>query len=161
MLQFNLDYFFKKISNLFIINIERDPTINMQSIYLARQEYLGKKDLWISVKPKEYPMLKDLDVYHQIAGQLYYTKKSINNSLKKIPEKSKITIQYENLCKSPNQIYCSLSKKYNKNGLTLENKYKGVEKFSISDNRKISKDEIVKFEEAYNYFSKKDNDYND
>jgi hypothetical protein len=133
----------------------------MQSIYLARQEYLEAKDLWASVKPKEYPLLKDHDVFHQVAGQLFYTKKSINNSMKNIPEMCKITIQYEDFCQSPEMLYEILCKKYDINGYKLESEYKGIRKFDISNKKKIPQEEILKFKKAYNIFKIKDNDYND
>jgi len=155
LLQFNLEYFFYNIPNLFIIYIKRHPIMNMQSIYLSREKYYGTKDIWVSVRPKEYKILKELDVFHQIAGQIFYTEKSIEIGLENIPQKNKMIINYEDFCRSPESIYRILVKKYNLNGYKIDDKYKGPEKFEISNKKKIPSDTILKFEKAYDFFINK------
>jgi hypothetical protein len=152
MLLFNLLTLFNNIPNSIFIYMKREPIYNMQSIYLSRVKYYNKSDLWWSVKPKEYAFLKDMDVYHQIAGQIYFTKKSIENILQKIPDKNYIAIEYKNFCRKPNKIYNELVSKYKANGFEITQVYNGENNFSLNNIIKLPKSEIDKFEKAYEHF---------
>lgn len=155
MLQYNIAELFRYIPRAIFIYVKRKPIFNMQSILLAREKYYGDMNIWWSVKPKEYVTLKDMDLYHQIAGQVYYTNQAIEDALAKLPDKNIIKIEYENFCRSPRYIYSELVSKYGANNLAIQEKYNGVEYFNVSDKFIIQKKEIKKFELAYLYFKSK------
>jgi len=117
MIQYNLADFHQKIPNSIFFHIKRDPLYVMQSIYQAREKYFGDITKWWSVKPKEYETLKNLDIYHQIAGQVYFTTKSIEHDLKEIPDKNKLVIEYEDFCLNPNKYAIEIEAKYFDNNL--------------------------------------------
>lgn len=156
MLQYNLLDLFKNIPNAIFIFIKRDALFNMQSLILARERYYNNRELWLSVKPKAYEFLKDLDIYHQVAGQVYYSNKEIENSLKKIPSKNKLVVNYESFCENPELVYHQLIHKYESAGLKTDNIYFGEKYFSVSNKIILKVSEIKKLKEAYNYFEKKD-----
>lgn len=154
MLEFHLETVFSKIKNSIILYIKRNPLYNMQSLLLAREKYYNDKTVWWSVKPKEYEKLKEMDIYHQIAGQVYYTNKALENALGSIPGKNKISIRYEDFCKNPGKYYHEIKEKYKAHGYILPEKYEGVSFFNNTNKLKIAKSEIKKFEKAYQYFEK-------
>jgi hypothetical protein len=154
MLEFNLANVFSNIRNSIYLYIKREPLYNMQSLLIAREKYFNDRKIWWSVKPMEYEKLKEMDIYHQIAGQVYYSNKAIENALDSIPQKNKVIIQYEDFCKEPASFYYEIREKYKALGYILPEKYEGVSSFNNTNELKISKDEIKKFERAYQYFEK-------
>lgn len=154
MLQFNLESLYSQIPKSFFLYIKRDPIYNMQSLILAREKYYGNRNIWWSVKPKEYNKLKELDVYHQVAGQVYYTEKAISEGLQQVPEEKKIIIYYEEFCAHPTEYYKRIIKKLSVNGYTIDTPYVGKDEFSMSNSIKLSKDEIIEIKRAYAYFSR-------
>jgi hypothetical protein len=158
MLQFNLIKLFAQIPALLFIYIQRKPFYIMQSLLLARESYYNDRSVWWSVKPKEYNWLKDLDVFHQIAGQVYFTRKSIETSLLSIPQKNKIVIDYEYLCENPIQVFDKIRAKYQEYGYIIKKEYTGPDSFQIRNEKKISDHELLKFEKAYKAFEQDDAD---
>ena len=93
--QYNIKTFYDEIPHLFFLSLLRNPIHVMQSILIAREEFYGTRDLWWSVRPEEYIFLKDMDIYHQVAGQVYFTEQAIANGLKDIPQASQLAVEYE------------------------------------------------------------------
>ena len=155
MLQFNLKETFKYLPHSIFAYIQREPIYNMQSLLLAREKYYNDRNQWLSVKPKQYSELKDMDIYHQIAGQVYYTNNAIEDALLDVPSENKIEIQYEDFCKSPEIYYHQIKWKYEYFGYKMPESYEGVDDFTNTNNKKISKKEIEKFKKAFNYFQNK------
>ena len=91
----------------------------MQSIYKARIKEHGSVNQWWSAKPKEYEHLKGMDVFSQIAGQVYFTNKAIETALSKIPSKSKLEIHYEDLVENPHNLFKDMQEKYMRSGCKL------------------------------------------
>lgn len=155
MLQFNLEETFKYFPHSIFTFIKREPIYNMQSLLLAREKYYNDRNIWWSVKPQLYSELKDMDVYHQIAGQVYYTNKAIKDALGNLPSENKVEIQYEDFCNSPEKYYHQIKMKYQYFGYKMPDTYESIDNFTKTNNIKLSKEEIEKFENAYNYFQYK------
>lgn len=152
MLQYNINHFAKHAPEIFFVYIKRNPRFVMQSLLLSRQKYYGSVKLWRGVKPKEYNWLATLDHYHQIAGQVLFTEKAINEQLSEIAEHRKLTCYYEDLCTNPNYVYNKLYNKFKKHGYSL-NKCHFDKSFTCGNIEKIDKDEIYQLESAYNNLS--------
>jgi hypothetical protein len=152
MLQFNIDQVSKRIPKAIFLYTKREPIYIMQSILLARETYYGKRDIWWSVKPKEYTKLKDMDIYHQIAGQVYFTDKSISSALEKLPDANKLEISYTHFCNNPRDTYEQLLSKYKRNGLKINLSYSGMKEFKNTNKIKLPKKDILALEEAFKYF---------
>ncbi|MEA2077130.1 MAG: sulfotransferase [Candidatus Marinimicrobia bacterium] len=152
MLQFNICYVANKIPNSIFLYAKREPIYIMQSILLAREKYYGKRNIWLSVKPKEYNKLITMDVYNQIAGQVYYTDKSIAHELSTLSGSRKLEIQYEAFCSDPKNTYEQIIEKYNENGLAINVPYNGPESFTNTNIIKLPKEDILALENAFEYF---------
>ena len=124
----------------------------MQSIYKARKTYYDDTSCWWSVKPKEYSFLKDMDLFHQIAGQVYFTNKSIENELEKLSSSKYLVVDYEQFCKNPAKYYQQLCNLYSDQKYQIDSKYKGSESFVNSNKYQIEKELIAHLESAYDYF---------
>lgn len=100
-LSLNIDFLARVFPNSIFIHIEREPFFNAQSLLMGREKYGNSREDWFSVKPREYSWLKDKSVEEQIAGQVYYTQKRIEECLEKLPEKRQLSISYEHFCEQP------------------------------------------------------------
>jgi hypothetical protein len=158
MLQYNLTELYKQCSDLIFIYIKRKPLYIMQSLLLARETYFNDRSVWWSVKPKEYNWLKDLNVFHQIAGQVYFTRESIELSLLNIPQKNKIVIDYEYFCENLIHIFDIIREKYQEHGYIIEKEYTGPDSFQVRNETKIPDHELLKFRQAYQSFERDDAD---
>jgi hypothetical protein len=119
MMQYNLDYFNSKMSPAIYLYIKRNPDSVAKSIYKARLDEHGDENIWWSAKPKEYEQLKKLSVRDQIAGQIKYTNKAIEQGLSKVPDKYKLQITYEEFIANPYEIYMEILFKYKTLGYEL------------------------------------------
>lgn len=155
MLQFNLEIAFKTMQNSIFTYIKREPIFNMQSLLLARQKYYGDRNVWWSVKPKEINKLTRMDSYNQIAGQVYFTNKAIEESLMEMPAGNKVEILYEDFCQSPEKYYHIIREKYNLHDYELPVDYHGISSFQNANRFILSIEEIKRLENAYQYFKEK------
>ncbi|MDP2562109.1 sulfotransferase [Psychrobium sp. 1_MG-2023] len=119
MMQYNIDYFNSQLKDSIFLYIKRNELYVMQSIYKARIKERGSENCWWSAKPKEYASLIDMDVFSQIAGQVYYTNRAIEEALSKLPQESKLEIKYEDFVSSPQSIFTRLKNKYSENNYQL------------------------------------------
>lgn len=154
ILKYNINILSKEFKNSFFYYIKREPIFNMQSLLLARHRYYRSDKIWYGSKPKEYDSLKDMDIYHQIAGQVYFSNKHIQKELKKIHSKKYILIEYEKFCSEPEDYYQQICDKYRCFGYEINENYKGSTKFKVSNKLRLDKDQINKFDKAYKYFDK-------
>jgi hypothetical protein len=125
----------------------------MQSILISRKKYFGTRNIWWSVKPKEYEQLKDMDIYHQIAGQVYFTEMAIEDGLKCVLDSNQLTIGYESLCENPKSVYNRFVEKYALLGCDLDLEYNGPKSFVCSNKIHLSKKDINSLSYAYDDFS--------
>ena len=154
MLQYHLSEIYRYIPNAIFLFVKREPLFNMQSLLLAREKYFGNRKVWWSVKPKEYEILKNMDEYHQVAGQVYLTNENIASELEEISETHKIVINYESFCSNPALLFDILSKKLAINGFSINSFLDKSSSFIDSNKNKISVVEFEKLEKAYSYFFK-------
>lgn len=143
-----IESFSKNIENAIFIYIKRDQIENVKSILKVREQYTGSNENWFSFKPCEYEAIKDKDKYIQVAGQVYFTNRTIENQLSKLPESQKIEIDYEVLCNNPAIVYKTLREKLEKYNIQLPKEYTGTAKFNSSKNKSGEEEKI---NEAFNY----------
>lgn len=85
------------------IHCRRDHLYVAQSLLLSRLKYYGAKESWFSVKPKEYRWLKSRPYAEQIAGQVFYTQKRIEQAFSSLDSRHCLEIDYESLCQNPQE----------------------------------------------------------
>ncbi len=157
MLQNNIQDLVKNIPDIIFFYIKRDPKFNMQSLLLAREKYFDDRSIWWSVKPKQYKFLKNMDIYHQIAGQVYYTNKSIQDELNMLPKEKKIEVQYEEFCQNPKDMYDKIVDIYGMHKYKIDSKYTGPEKYDVRNTIELEKKENEELEKSYFYFENSSN----
>lgn len=153
MHQYNIPFFCRRLPFLFFLNLTRNPIYVMQSIFCAREEFYATHDIWWSVRPKEYNQLKELDVYHQISGQVFFTEKAIEEGLEKVPKSNHLTIQYESFCVDPKAVYGQIVEKYATLDCALPVEYKGPESFKCGNEIRLPKKDIDGLQSAYDDFA--------
>lgn len=153
ILQYNLEFFARGIPSLFYVYIKRVTIFMMQSIFISREKYYGARSIWWSVKPKEYEQLKDMDLYHQIAGQVYFTEMAIEDGLRYVADRNQLTIEYESLCEDPKAVYGRIIEKYAVLGCDLDHKYNGPKSFVYDNKICLSQEELDSLQSAYDDFA--------
>jgi hypothetical protein len=113
--------------NCKFIFLRRHPVYTTQSIFLARKKNNININDWWSVEPANYTNLKNLNVFEQIASQVYYIEKQINNDLKLFDKEDKITLWFEELDETKKvleKIKNFIDSGYRKNTISPNNIYK-------------------------------------
>lgn len=82
----------------FII-IKRNPLYIAQSLYIGRKKNNDNINKWWSIKPKNFEDLSKLNVYDQIAGQIYYLEQQLYNDIALYSKENILEVSYENLNK--------------------------------------------------------------
>ena len=81
------------------VKIARNPLETANSIWQYRTKH-SPKDWW-SAPPKEVDILKNLPLTDQIAGQVHYIDKQIQEDTKDMPDNQVTTIHYGEFCNDP------------------------------------------------------------
>lgn len=152
IIQYNLDILYRGFPNCLIVNVRRKPIYVMQSILQARKRFYGNTEIWWSVKPKEYEQLKDMDVYYQIAGQVYYTDKSIEKQLHKVGDDRKLIVEYEDFCLKPKAVADAIKQRYFELGFELHMNVDMIDSLEARNKNRLAAKDIQKLENAYSYF---------
>ena len=153
VLKYNIKSLAQALPHSIFVHVNRHPLYVMQSLHTARIRYFGDISKWYGSKPQAYQELKNMDVYHQVAGQVYYTEKELKAQLEDIPGHRKLEISYEEFCHSPGSYFVKLIEKYARNGCTIASAYAGPEQFELKNTEKLHAKEIDKYKAAYTYFS--------
>lgn len=140
----------ENMKNAIYIHISREPVANIRSLMKARKNWKGDLNQWFSWKPFEFDLIKNLDVYHQVAGQIYFIEKTILENREYLGDRY-LMFSYEDLCNNPEEIFYKIINKVNQfSHRKIEKPYEGEKKFTISnpktefDDKKIAK--------SYKYF---------
>lgn len=136
---------------VFII-CRRDPRYVAQSTLLSRLKYHGRKDRWFSIKPKEYPQLKNLSYERQIAGQIHYTEKQIQQSLAEIDKDRYVIINYCDLCRDPQHEVERIWELLARRGYRLDRTDFSPLPFENRNRLRVSREEFQRLENAINAF---------
>ncbi len=137
------------LDNVLFIHMKRKPFYNMQSLLQSREKFYGDKSEWYSFKPPEYHSLKDLSPYEQVAGQLYYTNKAVEEGLQEISENKYLTVKYEDFCNSPGDIFNKITKKFSLQNSGIEGEYNGPGSFEPRNDIRLGEDEVEETINAY------------
>jgi hypothetical protein len=148
-IQYNIHAFADRMPELFFIHIERDPLYVMQSILLGRRKFYQSDAVWFGVKPKEYQELKNMDIYHQIAGQVLFTDRTIHTQLAALASSRGIHCRYEDLCANPSDFYDRLASVLSLHGCNLTPYPLDDLSFPSSNVQKLDSQELLSLQAAY------------
>jgi len=105
--------------NALYVILERDPRAIASSLIDARIKINNNKNIWWSMRPKNYENIL-LEPYHmQVAHQIIDVYSTINNDLR---TKKTIKVQYEEFCDNPKSTINMIEEFIAYNGIKLEKK---------------------------------------
>lgn len=148
ILNYNIDFLNKVFEKAIFLYTKRDPLTNIESALKAREKQLGNIEKWYSFKIPEYNELIKLNPYEQVAGQIYYINKAIEDGLESVPEHKKIVVDYETFCENPKKFYEELKYKLKTQGYKIDSEYEGQKSFNITRSKTKNCDII----NAYKFF---------
>jgi hypothetical protein len=100
----HIESIIREIPNSYFLWVRRDPVDTALSLLKMREQMLGSKEKWVSLKPREYSWLKSKPYWYQVAGQVLFTEKRILASLRKVPDERQLTVRYSDFCNNPNKV---------------------------------------------------------
>ncbi|MBD3614992.1 MAG: sulfotransferase [Gracilimonas sp.] len=114
------------------IYIRRDLMDNALSILKMRKKYLGDSNEWASIKPKQFDILQERNIYQQIIGQILFLEYEYINQLKELPKKNRLIINYEDMCDNPSEFINNVHS-------LLKPHYKGLKQSEILSENEIQR----------------------
>jgi hypothetical protein len=153
ILQYNLEAVAQALRKVLIVYVKRHPFFVMQSILQARESFYGDRARWWSVKPREYPELQALEPFSQIAGQVWYTEKSLREQAELFSREQWIEFDYAEFCQNPRAALAQVADVYDKVGAPLSPLDAVPETLSSGDSVRIAKEDAERLCAAYAAFS--------
>ncbi len=151
-LSLQVDFLASTLPKAIFIHCRRNPIYAAQSLLQYRLKYYGDKEKWLSIKPQEYSRLKKLPYAEQIAGQIFYTLKRIDQVFESLESSRYLTIDYEKICVSPMEQLERAATLFAENGYDL-NRRKFTAPDLVSTNvKKVSDDEFHLLKQACHRF---------
>ena len=120
ILNWNIPYLQSIFDKFIFIDLKRDIKDNAYSLLKARSHFFKDEKKWYSFKPIEYPELVNKSPIEQVVGQVYYTQKAIQDGLKKVPDRNKISISYAEFCDKPERLLTLIQNRFEQLGYHLE-----------------------------------------
>ncbi len=96
--------------------VQRDPVDTARSILKMREQFLGDREQWASVKPLAYAKLMSRPVWEQVAGQVLATEQSIAAAVKAVNGYNVLQVRYEEICEDPVKFLEAVHSLLRKNG---------------------------------------------
>lgn len=155
IVNWNIHFLNDVLPKVLFVHIRRDPILNAQSLLESRKRFFGSIESWYSFKPPEYDALQSLTPYEQVAGQVYFTNKTIEDQLNEIDAARYMTIDYRQFCLSPANIYEQLLGRLAiQDWQPPSSSYDGPDHFAVRNEWRLSDKEYSDVEDAYLRFSK-------
>lgn len=152
LLQYDIAKLAEWLPTSIFIHTRREPFFNIQSLLQARQQVYGSKDAWFSVRPPEYRSLKEKSRYIQVAGQVFFTNRSIEQELEALPPHRKILVDYELFCERPASVWLDLQRCFSAFASTLKS-YDGPARFRCTNVNRSSPSDCRLINEAHQLIS--------
>ncbi|GBD96282.1 MAG TPA: sulfotransferase [Nitrospirae bacterium] len=153
IVNWNIPFITSIVEKVLFIYIKRHPFYNIQSLLNARINYYDDIKAWYSFKPPEYVDLKNCSPYEQVAGQVYFTNRAIEEGLARVEDAKVLEIAYEEFCQSPDLVFKQIINKFKLQGYQADWPYKGPARFSNTNKISLSCEEQEKVMNAYRHFS--------
>jgi hypothetical protein len=103
-----------------MVRVTRDPVETALSLLNMREKMFGSKEAWASIKPKEYDVLREEPYWVQVAGQVYYLDRLLDEQFGKIDPARKVVCSLAQLRRAPNDVLQEIRDKIAGAGGTIE-----------------------------------------
>jgi sulfotransferase family protein len=100
----NLDLIRLVFDDTLFVHCTRDVVYQAQSILLAREDIMGDRSAWWSLRPAEYPVIARLPVCEQAVAQIYWTGKAVETGLEGVGSARRLEVSYEELVATPRSV---------------------------------------------------------
>lgn len=137
-LNWHLDYIYKLFPKAIFIHVKREPIYAAQSLIQAREKFFNDRSKWYSFKTPSYHDLIKKPVFHQVVVQIKENHESVEESFKSIPEKNKVTFEYENFIKDPSDFTNHLENKFEDHGYKIDLSELSSKKFDNTNKQKLN-----------------------
>ena len=153
ILEFNIPFLSSLLEKALFLFAKRHPFYNIQSMLEARVKYSGDRREWWSVKPKEYSMLEDLDPFEQVAGQVHFTNRAIEEGLEQVDATRGLRVSYEEFCTAPDRVFNQITEKLSQQGYRVNWSYTGPEQFQSTNQVRLPRGDCERITDAYKSLS--------
>lgn len=133
MLNWHIPYLCSILEKPLFLFVKRNELYTMHSLYKARKEFFGSVEQWYSFKNPEYVWLRQKDVYEQLAGQIVFTNRYIEQDLSDMSSGKRIDIEYEKFCQNPKYYYELIKEVLADLGYILEDQNVLMSKFQVNN----------------------------
>jgi hypothetical protein len=131
------------------IHLRRHPFYNIQSLIQTRKKYFGDTNCWYSFKPPQFPDLKNKPAAHQVAGQIYYLNRLVEEGFSALDKKQVLQVDYESFCSKPEKWWRKIMKKMSALGEKSDSPYHGPQQFKVNNQARCSFREKQKWIDAW------------
>lgn len=149
----NIPYLSGILEKVLFVFIKHHPFYNIQSLLESRVKYFSDRRTWYSFKPREYDRLKALDPFEQVAGQVYFTNRAIEEGLDKIDAPRGLRVSYEEFCTAPERVFNQITEKFSQQGYRVTWSYTGPEQFQSTNQVRLPRGDCKRIIDAYKSFS--------
>ena len=104
------------------VHIRRDPIQNAISLIRLRENFLGSREKWASLKPQEFSWLKNRSCWEQVAGQVYFIERSLFSQLQTVSPENVVHLNYAELCSIPLKVLEKVEQMLAVQGVKVENR---------------------------------------
>jgi hypothetical protein len=132
LFNYNIGFLASVFERVVFVQLRRDPAANVASVLDARRRQFGSEEPWYSFEIPEYDELRALAPAEQVAGQVHYINRAIDVGLDALPERNKLSVEYEAFCAHPAAVYATLCNKLAANGHVVESDYTGERQFRVT-----------------------------
>jgi len=153
ILRFNIPFLSSILEKALFVFVTRHPFYNIQSVLETRVRYYGDQRAWVGAKPRELHMLQALDPFEQVAGQLYFTNRAIEEGLGQIDAARGLRVSYEEFCTAPERVFNQIIEKLSQQGYRVNWSYTGPEQFQSTNQVRLPRGDCKKIIDAYKSFS--------
>jgi hypothetical protein len=132
LLTWHLARFAAELPETVFVRIKRDPVDAALSMLRLREELLGTRDAWASLKPKEGAWLEQRSVHEQVAGQIHYLDASISAQLARVPADRVLEIAFDELCTKPGDALAAIRQLLRRHGAEVDLLREAPDAFPVS-----------------------------
>lgn len=132
LLTWHLARFAAELPEAVFVWIKRDPVEAALSMLRLREELLGTRDAWASLRPKEAAWLEQRSVHEQVAGQIHYLDASISAQLARVPSDRVLELPFDELCASPGNALAAIQHLLHGHGADVDLMREPPEAFPVS-----------------------------
>jgi hypothetical protein len=153
ILELNIPFLSGLLDKALFVFVRRHPLYNIQSLLEARVRYFGDRRSWYSIKLQEYDWLADLEPIEQIAGQVYFTNRAIEDGLGLLDGARSLIVDYERFCAEPAEVFNQILDKLAQQGYHTRADYAGPQQFQSTNQVRLSEEDWAAIQAAYKRFS--------